>query len=227
MHVTRFCLICNYVTRIIEPLASRCAKFRFKSLSAESMMTRMNHIAGILPLPPTYYAFYNLIRLVRFLHIASEAVNLEPDAMQAILIACEGDMRKAVTYLQSAHQLCAGSAVSAAMIFDLTARVPETVLASLWTALASGSLDILTGVVSDIMYEGFPMSSILPKLHDGVVEHASLSGIDKALICDKMAQVEQCLIDGSSEYLQFLDLAAFILRRFSGLNFNIDAVTVF
>lgn len=44
--VTRFCLICNYVTRVIEPLASRCAKFRFKPLPTSSMIDRMNHIAG-------------------------------------------------------------------------------------------------------------------------------------------------------------------------------------
>ena len=79
--ITRFCLICNYVTRIIDPLASRCSKFRFKSLDQGNAKKRLEEIAQ------------------------NEGVKLESGAVETLIQCSEGDLRKAITFLQSAARL--------------------------------------------------------------------------------------------------------------------------
>lgn len=79
--ITRFCLICNYVTRIIDPLASRCSKFRFKTLDQGNALKRLEEIA------------------------TNENVNLETGAVDTLIKCSEGDLRKAITFLQSATKL--------------------------------------------------------------------------------------------------------------------------
>lgn len=79
--ITRFCLICNYVTRIIDPLASRCSKFRFKTLDQGNAKKRLEDIAE------------------------NEHVRLEDGAVDTLIKCSEGDLRKAITFLQSAARL--------------------------------------------------------------------------------------------------------------------------
>lgn len=78
---TRFCLICNYVTRIIDPLASRCSKFRFKSLGGLDAGKRLQDIA------------------------TAEAVKYEDGVIEKLIECSEGDLRRAITYLQSGARM--------------------------------------------------------------------------------------------------------------------------
>ncbi|CAE7356536.1 RFC2, partial [Symbiodinium microadriaticum] len=164
--VTRFCLICNYVTRIIEPLASRCAKFRFKALSVPSMILRLQYIAD------------------------TEGVKLGDGVLDALLEVSEGDMRKAVTYLQSAHDLSAGSShISHEMVLDVSGQICADVMTPLWSAVLAGSpFDVVKKHVADIVAEGYDMTDILWKLHDDTIRQPSFVDTDKALICEKIAQ---------------------------------------
>lgn len=106
-------------------------------------------------------------------------------------------------------------------------QVPSAVLDRLWSAMASNVFDKLRGVVTDIMYEGYALAAILSQLHDMVVGRPSdqLADIDKALICEKIAQVEQSLVDGASEALQLQDLAAFIARRLCRSPAEVDGMS--
>ena len=42
--VTRFIFICNYVSRLIDPIVSRCAKFRFMPLAQDAIEERLKYI---------------------------------------------------------------------------------------------------------------------------------------------------------------------------------------
>jgi replication factor C small subunit len=75
---TRFILLANYVSGIIEPIQSRVVMFRFNPLPKDAVIARLRYIAE------------------------NEGVKITDDALEAIYEFTQGDMRRAINALQIA-----------------------------------------------------------------------------------------------------------------------------
>ncbi|XP_013603638.1 PREDICTED: replication factor C subunit 4-like isoform X2 [Brassica oleracea var. oleracea] len=189
--VTRFFFICNYISRIIEPLASRCAKFRFKPLSEEVMSNRIMHICN------------------------EEGLNLGGEALSTLSSISQGDLRRTITYLQSGARLF-GSTITSKDLLDVSGVVPLEVVERFFTACKSGDFDIANKEVDNIVAEGYPASQITNQLFDIIVEAGDdITDNQKAKICKCLAETDKRLVDGADEYLQLLDVASNTIRALS------------
>lgn len=73
-----FVLSCNYSSKIIDPIQSRCAIFRFAPIKGQDIANRLEYISK------------------------QENVDYDESAIETIVYFAEGDMRKAVNLLQAA-----------------------------------------------------------------------------------------------------------------------------
>uniref|UniRef100_A0A3Q3WP69 AAA+ ATPase domain-containing protein n=1 Tax=Mola mola TaxID=94237 RepID=A0A3Q3WP69_MOLML len=160
---TRFCLICNYISRIIEPLTSRCSKFRFKPLANQVQEERLLDICEKENLKYTKESIASLVRV------------------------SEGDLRKAITFLQCAARLSVDKEITERTIIE---------------------------IAGNMVHEGYAATQILCQLHESIIEQ-DLSDRQKSAITEKMAVVGKCLADGADEYLQILSLCSVIMQQAS------------
>jgi replication factor C subunit 2/4 len=161
--ITRFCLICNYVTRIIDPLASRCSKFRFKSLDQGNAKKRVEEIAE------------------------KEGVNLEDGAADTLIKCSEGDLRKAITFLQSAARLVGAVSVMEGLeeedamdidkennmvtvksIEDIAGVIPDETIEKLVKAMHPRSkgvvYEVVSKVVTDMVADGWSGTQVVSQV---------------------------------------------------------------
>jgi len=204
--VTRFILICNYVTRIIEPLASRCAKFRFQPLPPIRMKERLRFIAD-----QEGCVFKG--------GDDTEKQDIERELIfDAILDLSHGDMRRAVTALQSAHTMTGMGEfgpIELDKIEEMAGVPPTAVILDLVNSLQSNSFSAMENSVQNIIAEGYPVPSIISLLFDYVVKDQNASDLTKAELSIKIAETDKNLVDGASELLQLMNVCCVAMRWFA------------
>jgi len=179
--VTRFCLICNYVSRIIEPLASRCAKFRFRLLPAVSMLARLEAVCQ------------------------SESVTCDKPGLESLLEASGGDMRRAITLLQCASNYN-GQQVDQAIVYEVAGMLPDDALLPVWNAVRAGLFDGVSNSVKNVLALGYSSTMMTSKLLRIVVAEKDLDDYSKAEMLLKLAEADKSLVDGADEELQMMDI---------------------
>jgi replication factor C subunit 3/5 len=90
---TRFCLICNYSTKIIPSLQSRCITFRFSPIP---ILDHIDHIKKIVKL---------------------ENINTNDEVISEIIRLSDGDMRKSLNVLQSLYMTCGIKNITMDMLY--------------------------------------------------------------------------------------------------------------
>lgn len=195
--ITRFILICNYVTRIIEPLASRCAKFRFQALPSHSMKERLTAIA-------------------RAEGISESQV--DGDQMDAILNISGGDMRRAVTSLQSVQALLQGDArieINESTLAELSGQPPNHVVETLYTSLLDLKFNTMKEAVHRVVLDGYSAQLLLTKLLDKFMSEETDDDLDelgRARLSIRIAEAEDRMNDGADEELQLLTVCGLALE---------------
>jgi len=200
-NVTRFCLICNYVSRIIAPVASRCSKFRFEPLSNTSMKTKLSEIAKM------------------------ESIRIEDDTENEIIRMSQGDMRKSITLLQSASLMKSEhETVTLQDVHTVAVRIPHHIIKdNLIQSTLKNSFNAIHDAAHYVISEGYPVSFILPELMQFVMFNDALfTNLAKSRIALKIAAADKKLVDGASELLQLMDVLGEIAKHITKQNDSND-----
>lgn len=76
-----------------------------------------------------------------------------------------------------------------------------------------GSFEKVEQCVQELIYDGFSSNQIVTQLHDVLIERADFDDGKKAILFEKIAKVDNDLIEGADEYLQLLDLLVLIMNQ--------------
>ena len=122
----RFILSCNYSSKIVEAIQSRCAVFRFRPLDSEKVLEKVMEVAN------------------------SEGIELEGEAARAIADVSLGDLRKAITSLQVAASL--DPHVTRDLVYETTATAPPEELHGFFLACKEDGFQPARRRMREILY---------------------------------------------------------------------------
>ena len=182
----RFILSCNYSSKIIDPIQSRCAVFRFKLLEKKDIDKRVRFIAE------------------------KEKLEVDDKAIETIYESSEGDCRRVINLMQ------ATASISTRLTSELVSTIiseakPKDVRIVLDYALAGDFLNSREKLLDIMLKESISGQDIIKAIQKEIW-NLSIEPEVKVRLTEKTGEIEFRLVEGSDEFIQLESLlASFVL----------------
>jgi len=175
----RFILSCNYSSRIIEPIQSRCVVFRFKPLEKESVIKRLEEIARL------------------------EKIKVDAKALNAIFYVSLGDMRKAINILQACSAL--NNSIGEQDVFVVSSRArPEEVKKMILLA-KDGKFKEARDILYKLMFDyGMSGEDIISQVYREIIDFPEdvLNSKEKVNLIEIVSEINFRVSEGANDRLQ-------------------------
>lgn len=180
----RFILAANYSSKIIDPIQSRCAVFRFRPLPKDEVFVIIESIAK------------------------QEGLKLTKDGSEALYEASGGDCRR----LENIMQSCAAmqDTITTELVFSLASMAQPKEIAQLLQTALSGDFVKARGALLDTMLKyGLSGLDAIRQIQKEVW-NLELDNRSKVMLIDKCGEIEFRMVEGADEFIQLEALLAHI-----------------
>tara|TARA_Y100000034_G_scaffold67371_1_gene81271 strand:+ start:5640 stop:6608 length:969 start_codon:yes stop_codon:yes gene_type:complete len=182
----RFMLSCNYSSRIIDPIQSRCVIFRFKLLEKKDISAVIKKIGE------------------------SEKIEISEDTFETLYEASEGDCRKAINLLQATAAI--SPSINSEMISMVSSGAKPTDIKVVLDYALAGDFINSRDKLLDVMLKESVSGTDIIKAIQKEVWNLEIEPDIKVKLTEKTGEAEFRMIEGSDEFVQLQALlASFVL----------------
>jgi replication factor C small subunit len=182
----RFILSCNYSSKIIDPIQSRCTVFKFKPLEKEELLKIVDMV------------------------IKEEGLTVNDEAKETLFEACHGDARRAANILQSAATF--NKTITSEDIFSIASLArPKELNVIFEECVNKDFLKARKKLLDIILTYGLSGVDIIAQLQKEVWKNTDLTNQQKLGFVKACGEAEFRLIEGSDEYIQLEALLATLI----------------
>ena len=180
--VTRFVLSCNYSSKIIDPIQSRCTIFRFRGIEKEGVFEYMDKIAK------------------------QEELKISKEAKEILYENSNGDLRRLLNILQSCASI--SNKIDDKLIYDVVASAHPKEIRKIIECAIKGDFLKSKNMLLDIMLKnGLSGLDIIKQIQKEVLE-LEIDEKDKLKLIEKCGEIEFRMVEGSDEFIQLQALLA-------------------